>query len=459
MTVLRLDAEWLSRPQTQALMSALGGDAVRAVGGCVRDTLLDMYDEGEAGRAKTAMPDVDLATQLLPEIVQEKLEGAGFKVVPTGLKHGTLTAILDGFHYEVTTLRRDVATDGRHAEVVFGQDWEADAARRDFTLNALYCDAQGQVYDPLGTGLADLQAKKLRFIGNPEARIAEDYLRILRFFRFHYLLSPKAKMDAPALAACEAAKDQLVKLSGERKREELFKILTLPKVRFTINAMHETGILEPLLGCEGEGLWRLLHQAERHEEKYGRGEPDTLLRLMALVPYPDPLTNVAKMAERLRLSNKQKKRMEKAFGRLADRYDYSLSAGLYFLGPETLRDQALILKSYPNFSLPHGFGFIVLTDDEEENERRRAEESARAEPYFTFWERAETVPQDWQRPQFPVTGDRLAAAGVTSGPQMGKYKKALELWWAMHDFPDAETVMQQIDKIRDGTADWLHLLD
>ena len=446
MTVLRLDAEWLSRPQTQALMSALGGDAVRAVGGCVRDTLLDMYDKGWAERAKTAMPDVDLATQLLPEIVQEKLEGAGFKVVPTGLKHGTLTAILDGFHYEVTTLRRDVATDGRHAEVVFGQDWEADAARRDFTLNALYCDAQGQVYDPLGTGLADLQAKKLRFIGNPEARIAEDYLRILRFFRFHYLLSPKAKMDAPALAACEAAKAQLVKLSGERKREELFKILTLPKAIFAINAMHETGILEPLLGCEGEGLWRLLHQAEHHEEKYGRGEPDILLRLMALVPFPDPLTHVPIIAERLRLSNKQKKRMEKAFGRQADRYDYSLSAGLYFLGPETLRDQALLIKTHSVVAFPYEFG-------SKKNNHNPPQHN------LSFWEQAEAVPQDWQRPQFPVTGDRLAAAGVKSGPQMGKYKKSLELWWAMHDFPDAETVMQQIDKIRDGTADWLHLLD
>ena len=440
MTVLRLDAEWLSRPQTQVIMTALGEDMVRAVGGCVRDTLLGMFDNS----SNKDLPDVDLATQLLPEHVQERLEKAGFKVIPTGLKHGTLTAILDGFHYEVTTLRRDVETDGRHAKVVFGQDWEADAARRDFTINALYCDAQGQVYDPLGTGIEDIQAKKVRFIGKAEERIAEDYLRILRFFRFHYLMSSD-QMDPEALAACQAAAHKLSALSGERKCSELFKILAMPGAFFAYQAMQKNEILAPLLGCEGDGLARLFHQADQYEKKNNITEPDLLLRLMALVPFPNPLDNVAIIAQMLRLSNRQKKRMEMAFGQRADAYD-SLSAALYFLGPQTLRDQALLLKAHSFMAFPHAFGA-------EKNNHNPPQHN------LSFWEQAEAIPQDWQRPQFPVTGEMLAAAGVKSGPQMGKYKKALEFWWAMHDFPSSETVMQKIDEIEGGTADWLQLLD
>ena len=190
----------------------------RCVGGCVRDTLL--------GRAQ-AETEVDMATTLAPQNVMARLAEADIKTVPTGLKHGTVTAILPRGEshalFEITTLRRDVETDGRHAKVQYTDDWAQDAARRDFTINALYADADGQIYDPNGQGLADIGARRLRFIGAAAQRISEDHLRVLRFFRFHFTLAADKPMDAKAYAACCAAAEALQALSGERKQAELLK--------------------------------------------------------------------------------------------------------------------------------------------------------------------------------------------------------------------------------------------
>jgi poly(A) polymerase len=219
-------AAWLVRPQTVALLDLLNGDGAltRAVGGCVRDTLL-----GQA----TGETEVDLATSLTPDAVSARLEAADIRVVPTGLAHGTVSAIMPGGEgqamvYEITTLRQDVETDGRHAQIAFSDSWESDAARRDLTINALYCDGDGTVHDPNGQGLADIEARHIRFIGPADQRIAEDYLRVLRFFRFHFTLAPEASLDGAARQACQAAAGHMHTLSGERKQSEILKILALP---------------------------------------------------------------------------------------------------------------------------------------------------------------------------------------------------------------------------------------
>ena len=229
-------ADWLTRPQTRAVLAALAakGFAARAVGGAVRNALL--------GRT---VGDIDIATSARPEEVIAAARAAGLAAVPTGIDHGTVTVIADQVPYEVTTLRRDVATDGRHATVAFTDDWEADARRRDFTLNALYCDAEGQVFDPLG-GYPDLVAQRVRFIGDAHERIREDYLRILRFFRFtaEYAAGPP---DAAGLAACVSEREGLTRLSAERVRQELLRLLVAPRAAELVRAMQDYGILALVL--------------------------------------------------------------------------------------------------------------------------------------------------------------------------------------------------------------------
>ncbi|MEO5619844.1 MAG: CCA tRNA nucleotidyltransferase [Cypionkella sp.] len=276
---MKVQGAWLDRPGTQALCAALSAAGQRAlfVGGCVRNALM-------------ALPvgDIDIATDALPKIVSDIAEKEGFKVIPTGIDHGTVTVIAGGIPHEVTTFRRDVETDGRHARVAFSDDLTEDAARRDFTMNALYAEADGTVIDPLG-GLPDLLARHLRFVGDPVARIREDYLRILRFFRFHALYAdPEAGLDAEGLAACAANLDGLAGLSRERIGAEMHKLLAAPDPAPATAAMAQAGVLAQILpGADARALGLMVHLESGTA-------PDWLARL-ALLGGADP-------AEALRLS-------------------------------------------------------------------------------------------------------------------------------------------------------------
>ncbi len=280
-------AGWLNRPETRAVFGALSGDGVetRAVGGAVRDALLGLE-----------VTDVDFATTAVPEKVMARARGAGLKAIPTGLAHGTVTVVADGTAFEVTTLRRDVETFGRHATVAFTQDWAEDAQRRDFTLNALYAEADGTLYDPLH-GYEDLAAGRVRFIGDARARIEEDYLRILRFFRFNAYYG-RGPLDEDGLAACVRARAGLAQLSAERIWAELKRILVAPRAEAGIAALFDYGLLSDVLG----GAPRLgrLARLIAIEAAQGR-EASAPLRLAALCVFV--AEDAPRLAARFKLSN------------------------------------------------------------------------------------------------------------------------------------------------------------
>lgn len=248
---MRVSGDWLENDRTQAVLGLLtgAGNLAYAVGGCVRNAAL-----------REAVTDVDIATSAHPETVVALAESTGLRAVPTGLAHGTVTLVVDGEGFEVTTFRRDVATDGRHAEVAYSDRIEDDAARRDFTMNALYADASGHVLDPLG-GMDDLRARRLRFVGDPAQRIAEDYLRVLRFFRFHAQYGdPDHGLDADGLAACAAGVDGLARLSAERVTSELRKLLSARDPAPSVAAMDHAGVLARVLpGASPRALAPLVH--------------------------------------------------------------------------------------------------------------------------------------------------------------------------------------------------------
>ena len=283
------DAAWLQQAETKRVFAALAGPGIetRAVGGAVRNTLLGL-----------PVAEVDLATTALPETVIALARGADLKAVPTGIEHGTVTVVANGVPFEVTTLRRDVETFGRHATVAFTEDWQEDARRRDFTLNALYAGSDGELFDPLG-GYADLAAGRVRFIGDAEARIKEDYLRILRFFRFNAYYG-KGPLDAAGLAACVQLRAGLDQLSAERVAGELRKLLVAPQAVRAVEALFDYGLLTQLLG----GVPRLLRFARlvAAEEALGL-PPDAALRLAALAVFVKE--DAERLAARLRLSNNE----------------------------------------------------------------------------------------------------------------------------------------------------------
>ncbi len=270
MTVVNLaDQPWLTRPATRAVIAALeaagGPGCVRFVGGCVRNSLVGQ-----------GIDDIDLATRLLPVQTMAALKAAGLKVVPTGIDHGTVTAISQRIPYEITTLRRDVSTDGRNATVAFTDDWAEDAARRDFRLNALYCDAEGVIFDPTGAGVEDALAGRIVFVGDAATRIREDYLRILRFFRF-YAWYGRAEPDAEGLAACAAEAEGMGRLSAERVSKELLKLLAAPDPRRAVRAMAESGVLArviaPELSADGLAVFEAMVEVSK----------DPVLRLSAFI--------------------------------------------------------------------------------------------------------------------------------------------------------------------------------
>ncbi|RST31679.1 CCA tRNA nucleotidyltransferase [Sphingomonas ginkgonis] len=369
------------RPGLPELLAALGQGTARFVGGAVRDTLLGL-----------PVQDLDLATSLSPYEVMRRLGAADIRTVPTGIAHGTVTAISRGQVAEITTLRSDVTTDGRRATVAFTDDWKADAERRDFTINALYWDpADGAAPIDYFGGLDDLAAAHVRFIGEPLQRIAEDHLRILRFFRFHARFGRGAP-DPAALAACTARANDLMALSRERIADELLKLLALPAPAATVAVMLEAGILRPVLPeIESAALPRL-ERLVAAEAAAGTA-PDGLRRLAALLP-PDPAL-AERVAARLKISNK-------ARARIAAAADPALGANpralAYALGSEGAADR------------------LLLAD-------RPGDVRALA---------------GWTVPRLPIGGGELIRRGLAPGPVVAATLRAIERQWVAAGFPEGE---------------------
>lgn len=395
-------APWLKEPALQSLLAALseGDGRARIVGGAVRNVLLDL-----------PVGDIDIATTTKPEETVRRVEQAGFRAIPTGIEHGTVTAVADGAVFEVTTLRTDVATDGRHAEVRFGTDWEADAQRRDFTMNALYADVDGRVYDPVG-GLPDLETRTIRFIGDARARIEEDYLRILRFFRF-FAWYGQGRPDADGLRACAALKGGMDRLSAERVWAELSKLLAAPDPHRALLWMRTASVLTTILP-ESE-KWGIDLVGPLVETGRNAGwTPDPLLRLMAMVPPQEE--RITTLAERLKLSNAERDRLLAfAFNAApsAEMTDKALKEWLYRQGrPAVLDRLRLSLASARGRA---GGGDAALVE---------------AGRFAAMIETAE----NWPIPQFPLRGADLLEAGIPAGPQIGERLKTAEDRWVDSDF-------------------------
>jgi tRNA nucleotidyltransferase/poly(A) polymerase len=382
----------LKRPQTARVFSALSeaGVTTRAVGGAVRNTLLGL-----------PVTEIDLATTALPDRMMALAKEAGLKAVPTGIEHGTVTVIVDGTPFEVTTLRRDVETYGRHATVAFTEDWEEDAKRRDFTLNALYADRDGTVFDPLG-GYGDLVQGRVRFIGNAEDRIREDYLRILRFFRFNAYYG-KGPLDPDGLAACVKLRAGLSQLSAGRVAGELRRILVAPQAGRAVEALSDYGLLTDLLG----GAPRLMRftRLVATEEALGLA-PDPALRLAALAVFVTE--DAERLAERLKLSNAEQAVLllganDHERRELPD--ETAARRSLYRLGPCKFEAHVLLASADEG----------VAPDDKR-------------------WRQALRLADRWQPPEFPVRGTDITALGDVKGPEIGAVLKRLEAEWIASDF-------------------------
>ncbi|MDB5709026.1 MAG: polynucleotide adenylyltransferase [Sphingomonas bacterium] len=380
------DAAWRHRTGLDRLCAVLGANEgrVRFVGGAVRDTLLGI-----------GVADVDLATVHAPGRVMALLKDNGIKVVPTGLAHGTITAVLPDGPIEVTTLRCDVETDGRRATVAFTGDWREDAARRDFTMNALYADPlSGEIYDYFG-GLDDLQAGVVRFIGDPLQRIAEDHLRILRFFRFHARFGDT--IDAAGLEACATRANDLMALSRERIAAELLRLLVARHAVDVVTLMIDKGIFTPVLPEIG-ALPRFTSTTAR--EAATDTAPSAIRRLVALLP----AAAVDDVGARLKLSNADRKRMAIAAQPLLTEEPFALR---YRLGAIGAVDQ-LLLSDLPDGAVAARLAAI----------------------------------RDWESPRLPLTGGALVEAGVRKGPDVARLLREVEEQWIAEGFPDAARVAQ-----------------
>lgn len=382
---------WMQQVEAEKLIAAFAdaGYTARYVGGCVRDAVLGM-----------PIRDIDIATDAVPERSMALIRALGMAAVPTGIDHGTVTAV-GRRSYEITTLRRDVTTDGRRATVAFTDDWREDAARRDFTMNAMFLDGDGTVLDFFG-GLQDLAAGRVRFVGDPARRLAEDTLRLLRFFRFHAFYG-RGVPDDEGLAACRDAAPRLPTLSVERIRQEMLRLLEAPDPVACLRLMQDEGILGHALPEAGPtpGLDRLARMVAL--DHAGNHRPDAILRLLALLP---PGRQVAQtLALRWKLSNAERDRMEKAAA-LAPTLSPDLSSHAAHIAIQTDGNQALADAA-----------------------RLRACDGEPAR-----WDRLLRLAVEWQAPEFPVKGRDLAALGMESGPEMGRLLKACEAWWIAGDF-------------------------
>jgi tRNA nucleotidyltransferase/poly(A) polymerase len=408
-------AGWLADRNLQRLLEALseGGEEARIAGGAIRNALLG-----------AAVTDIDIATTTLPEETTRRAKAAGFKPVPTGIEHGTVTVVAGNRPFEVTTLRADVETFGRHARVAFGRDWKADAERRDFTMNALYAEADGTIVDLIG-GLADIESRTLRFIGDPEARIREDFLRILRFFRF-FAWYGAGRPDAEGLKACARLKDGLANLSAERVWSELKKLLSAPDPSRALLWMRQAGVLGMVLP-EGE-KWGIdaIHALTKAEADLG-WIPDPLLRLEAIVP-PDA-ARMEELAKRLKLSKAEGGRLTK--WALAERIkpsttEAALARALYRGDPKAEED-----------GLRLAFASARSRAVDDDNALIEAGNYARLLSYL----------ERWKRPVFPVNGDDLRGLGLKQGKNVGELLTELESEWIDTGFAlDRDALMARAAK-------------
>ena len=395
--------DWITAAGTRSVMRALTQDGARAmfVGGCVRDAIL--------GRP---VKDIDIATELPPDRVIEILEADGVHTVPTGLAHGTVTAVVPGApkdHFEITTLRVDVETYGRHAQVAFTDDWEADARRRDFTINAILCDAEGRVFDPVG-GLGDLRAGRVRFVGEPEARIREDVLRILRFFRLHAYYG-QGVPDPGALQACTGLARLLPGLSGERVAGEILRVLLAPDPAGAFQLMTDAGVVRVILP-EASAVDRLRALVAIEESLAAVSD---LRRLAAVLATDD--TGIDAVSDRLRLSNRERSRLHTACAQRAwlvsDAAEIRLMELLYKLGPDGYADVVM---------LAWAAGRITDAGD--------------------AWLSAINLPKRWPVPVFPLQGRDVLALGVVAGPRVGEILAEGERWWIRAGFkPDRDACL------------------
>ncbi len=401
--------------ETRAVMEPLTseGGAARFVGGAVRNALLGRKVE-----------DVDIATPLLPAEVIRRLEAARIKAIPTGIEHGTVTAVANGRPFEITTLRRDVETDGRRAVVAFSEDWAEDAGRRDFTINALYASQDGEIFDYF-EGLADLETRRIRFIGDAIARIREDYLRILRLFRFHAWYG-RDPMDDQARAAARQERAGLDKLSGERLQKETLRLLEAENPVPALRAMADDGILAHVIPSgSGEIQWDRIERLTAIERNNGFAA-DPVLRLAALMPSDASLA--AAIAERLRFSNENRDRLVDLVG-ASDEITSSappvrVRRLLYRLGKARMRDRILL-------------GWAKCADDPPDANWRSLVDSASA----------------WVKPVFPLTGRDILAAGVAEGPQVGILFSKLEDAWIESDFgQDRPSLLERLKSLTQSSA-------
>ena len=412
--------DWFRDSALTRVLALLNSDGAvgRVVGGAVRNSLLGI-----------PVSDIDIATTLRPEAVMERAAAAGIKAVPTGLAHGTVTLVVDGTPFEVTTLRCDVETDGRHAQVAFSTDWQADAERRDLTMNALYVDANGDVVDLVG-GLADIDSRTVRFIGDASMRIAEDYLRILRFFRFfaHY---GSGRPDATGLKASAAARSKLRTLSAERVWSELKKLLSAADPGRALLWMRQAGVLTEILP-ESEKWGIDAIPALVGTEKALGWDADPRLRLAAIVP-PDA-ERLAAMAARLRLSREEAAYFSAwatAPAVADDMAGTAFSRLLYRHGAEGIKVR---LK-------------LALASARVRAENGGVEDMQRARRLSDLLNRAER----WQKPVFPLSGADVLAAGIAAGPKVGETLARLETEWLDRNFSaDRATLVARLQEIANG---------
>ena len=408
-------ADWLKVKPLQALFKALnrdGGEA-RVVGGAVRNTLLG-----------TKVSDVDLATTHLPEETVRLATEAGFKPVPTGIEHGTVTVVVQGHPFEVTTLRQDVETNGRHAKVVFGTDWKADAERRDFTINALYVTVDGTVIDDVG-GLGDIETRTLRFIGDAEQRIREDYLRILRFFRF-FAWYGSGRPEGEGLRASARLKDGLSQLSAERVWSELKKLLSAPDPSRALLWMRQAGVLNLILPESEKWGIDAIHGLVRTEADLG-WQPDPLLRLESIIP-PDSV-RMEEMGKRLRMSNAERARLEawaRADAVKPELSEQALRKTLYRGSKQAVLDRIRLAYAAARADAAGSDGAMI-----------------RAGGFARLLESAE----HYDAPVFPVTGSDLLALGLKKGPGLGETLRSLETFWIDSGFSlDRSALLDKLER-------------
>jgi poly(A) polymerase len=388
-----LDAPWLKSGATVRVLQLLNdnGEEARVVGGAVRNALLGI-----------PIGDVDIATTAPPDEVIRRAKAAGIKSVPTGIAHGTVTLVIEGRPFEVTTLREDTETFGRKARVAFGRDWVGDARRRDFTINALSVGADGVVFDYVG-GLDDIAGRRVRFIGDPAQRIAEDYLRILRFFRMHAAFGA-GEVDRAGYLACISGRAGLATLSAERVRMEMLKLLVADGATAAVTAMAEGGLLLPIFGGVAYiGPFAAMIVAER-----GLGlKPDPIRRLAALAVAVTE--DARRVAARIRLSNAETKALDSMghrWWRLAGLDEARARRLLYRLGEDSYRNRLMLAWA-----------------------------RAGGDPDGQPWRDLATLPQRWSAPKFPLKAADFLARGVAQGPALGHVLTLGEDAWLAADFP------------------------